>query len=392
MNTRQRNWQTWRVFVIWAFTTLTRNPKLRTVIWCGLTLLLSPMGANAASASKLRLMYLVMANADDLKPGSTVAVGPAFFTDGKRVVFAYDYCDARWAKPGRTALTIFEKANLLSQGQVADDLTPINAWCADVAMRNERGSDFEGAPVSVKADRLVGVDHEGYVVQLRSIELNGSRQLGKGVIGTVSGPEVASPPLTDRMYRFFLMGSDRALLKRMVPAWKVDPEKVRALVQKLDSVKQESKGTVQGMCRPRRTLEWCERGRTTQYENAPIQGASGFVADIDHDGDLELVAGLRATIPDRKNLILAWHGMVIIKRGGDAWVRGNAQYVANPEPARIDRYSNFLFLPLLINRVGGCTYLVSFTSSMLETLSLISLPDAMKECPHRMTSKLEQGE
>ena len=46
------------------------------------------LGIAAEPQKKLHLMYLVTAKADDLEPGSVVAVEPAFFTDGREIVFA----------------------------------------------------------------------------------------------------------------------------------------------------------------------------------------------------------------------------------------------------------------------------------------------------------------
>lgn len=354
-------------------------------------------GIAAEPAKKLHLMYLVTAKADDLKPGSVVAVEPAFFTDGEEIVFVYDYCTAylEFIKTGTTQDMLTRDAwmiELKKQKKLAGDLHSLVLWCQrrDPNLAQSWSiPDKQNEPFHAEVKPLAGMDHEGAQIRLASLEFVNYDKTGKGTLAGITHPEGGNAVLPgDRQYRFFLLGADAKLVNRLVPVWKVKSPDAQALLDRLNAVKDEVKWTTHTPCRPLRQREWCQDGK--RHPNTdPVQMASSFNVYLEKETPI-IVAGLRSLGLGPSQNPIAWQGSVIVRQKGDTWVRGATMGIPDgPWWPSIDGYAASLFLPKLVLRVGHCNYLIMNTG-VDNSIDLFALPDRTAQCPHREALKFHE--
>lgn len=352
-------------------------------------------GIAAEPAKKLHLMYLVTAKADDLKPGSVVAVEPAFFTDGKMIVFAYDYCEAFKEDPSQR-LTVQEEMLALRE-KIAEDMRAFESWCMrqDPLLNREWSHDGNDGPsIQFDVKRLAGADHDGTTIRLSSLEIFSYDKAGRGTLASLSGPSVGSPISPEqRKYRFFLLGSDIQLVRRIVPTWRFNTKQAHPLFVQLDAKKEEVKGLTYRLCRDdgSHMPGWCVPKKSSQYADLSIQIVSSFLADVDGDRRPELFAGLRAIVPsvNPSSAPFMWQSMMLVRLGREPWVRADLLSLYEPDVTlhALDRYATTYYLPKLLIDIGRCRYVVTSATTELNTLDVFPLPGSLPSCKYQKSYK-----
>ncbi len=350
--------------------------KLATCFACAGILCLSGMTDGlAAPEKKLHLMYLVTAKAGDLKPGSVVAVEPAFFTDGEKIVFAYDFCERE--RP--TEETVVPRRSLRhKQKHFAGDIAPIEEWCYQLALHDRFLDDAKAIPIKIGIDRLVGLDHEGVQITLASLELDGTKQASRGVIANVSSHK-SMVPAQYRQYRFFLMGTNPKLMRRMVPVSWPSAEQAYSLIKKLQEISTDLKSATFLDCSHGQVSLSCGSPMSDAFHAVATQTVAAAFVDVDGDGQVELIGGLRAITNDRTGDRLVWQGTAIVGTD-EPRAMGGQRYVYGRSPYEI--FHDILFsLPRIVLRTDTCTYLVS------SSVAIVPLSGVTERCPFRLSQE-----
>lgn len=191
------------------------------VIVAGLFL---PFSTRAAEG-KFHLVYLV--SVGKLETGADVLVEPQFFTDGKKLVFAYDYCRQYHERNGRPVNTFFKRRDIetLLPERIGDNLGPIHQYCdnQDVSI------DLKGYVARDSAGTQLSLDVVKFTKHPRGLELPDH---GIASIDSVdrSAQSVSGVKLLSQPQYFFLMAASKSLLDRIMPIRTVaDHDKTRLM-------------------------------------------------------------------------------------------------------------------------------------------------------------------
>ena len=111
--------------------TMTRKfiKTITAIVFIGLFTLPGINEAKTNTKGTFHLVYLV--SAEKLEVGAKVFVEPLFFTNGERIVFAYNYCRQYFAKKYniKKQYVSFPVEEKLDQKLIADSLKPIHHYC-----------------------------------------------------------------------------------------------------------------------------------------------------------------------------------------------------------------------------------------------------------------------
>jgi len=347
-------------------------------------------------------MYLVTADADDLRPGSTVAVEPVIITDGDEILFAYDYCEAVRNRAAGQAVWIeienrrwIEK---LRQGAIADDVSMIDVWCTNQEIEARSGPFYD------LSGPFYGRDNEGALIEVSSLTMSADKfRSGKGIVTRIEELGTPSEVLAGhRRYRFFLLGRNAALLERVLPAWDIpDDDTARRLAHLLP----HNKERIQGVISPGCALSGCtarekeimtERGdlevleeRGSVFLPYPLDPISATFADIDDDGLMEFLVGMRSIKRTETSKVHGiWQGMAILGLRRPLWVHAISYsiYRTDTESQTVFAYKAFASLPMLVLRTTSCRYLLTTVAADFpfgQVMQLRPLPGSTEQCQHR---------
>lgn len=292
------------------------------------------LGIAAEPAKKLHLMYLVTTKADDLKPGSVVAVESAFFTDGERIVFAYDYCRAYRAFINGVLEENQPLLALKKQKKLAGDLPSLELWCRrhDPKLEPSWSIRDEGnEPFNAEVNSMVGMDNEGAKIRLSSLEFVNYHKAGRGILTQIVPPKNGSAiPPGRRQYRFFLMSSNLQALKTILPVWRVKNKQSQALFNRLDSIIGKFPDSIRPLCGSgSNALYWCEARSIAVFDLPEVKILSALLAKDDLDVDVILAVGLQTSVPlgDAARTQVLWRGLNFLFASGPNWVRADAMKV-----------------------------------------------------------------
>lgn len=347
------------------------------------------------TSGKFHLIYLV--STDKLEPGAKAFVEPLFFTDGKRLVFAFNYCRHYYLKNHKAGerlkrLYHVSKEQQLNPNQIADDLTPIHQYCENksstIQLRDYVVRDTTGITLRLDAAR--------YIVEERSSGPPGLPDKGSAKILAVEGAPLISPETTVKggQQYFFLMTSNRALLDQIAPINKVsrkEAENLRARVSRYTQARTTGVNRPAGIdvCEIKAINPPTPPGRAPfmlprkgPYQLSRAQILASLFGDLDGDGLTDLVVSIFEEYPrDRKKFAFDAMTTEIRFFYGDGkeqclvWDYGVA-YKLNPTS-----------LPLGMIELGSCRYLVSSFDASSKSLDLISLSAKDPNCKNDIAYK-----
>lgn len=358
----------------------------------GLLFVASPSSHAAEKESKFHLVYLV--STDKLEVGNKVFVEPLFFTNGKRLVFAYNYCRQYFGKKYKLKddFVYSPKEEKLASGQIADDLTPIHRYCEgqDVTF------NVKGYVVRDSAGVRLGLDAVGFAYNQPYERLLYQQLLslprGAATIRAVDGAALitSETAVTGGQQYFFLMASNPALLDRIAPARTVSKEKAARFRQR---VRRYTQARTTGNVRPS-GMDICEiKSITTPpgqrpfmpprkgpYRLSRAQILASLFGDLDDDNLTDLVVSIFEEYPRKKAAVDAETTEIRFFYGNGnerclVWDQGVA-YKLDPTS-----------LPLGLIKVGNCRYLISSFDRTIKTLDLINLSDKAQGCKNLIVYK-----
>jgi len=346
-------------------------------------------------------MYLVTAAADDLGPGSTVAVEPVFITDGDEILLAYDYCaTVRRRAAGQVVWIEYRRwIEKLRLGAIADDVSMIDVWCTNQEVETRSGPFY-------------GRDNEGALIEVSSLTMSADKfRSGKGIVTRIEERGAPSEVLAEhRRYRFFLLGRNAALVKRVLPQWDIpDDDTARRLAHLLPHNKERIQGVISPGCvlrgctaREKEILTdqgapqgFAERGSV--FLPFPLEPISATFADIDDDGLMEFLVGMRSINRTKTSEEPGvWQGMAILGLRRPLWVHAIVYSFTrtDTEAETVFAYKAFASLPMLVLRTASCRYLLTTRDSGFpfgQTMHLRPLPESTEQCQHR-ASNVKDGE
>ncbi len=359
----------------------------------GLCACTSPTDANAKDA-KFYLVYLV--STDKVEPGAKAFVEPLFFTDGKRLVFAYNYCRHYYIKKhGGSArlkrLFQVSKDQQLDDDQIADDLTRIHQYCdvksTTIELRKYVVRDATDISLTLDAARFTV--KEGFGPP-------GLPEKGTATILTVEGAPLVVPETTVKggQQYFFLMTSNSALLDRIAPMQKVSSQEAARLRER---VRRYTQARTTGIDRPS-TMDICEikpinpptppgqvpwrKPRKGPYQLSRADVVASLFGDLDGDNLQDLVVSIFEVYPtDRKRSASDAMTTEIRFFYGD----GNERCLVWDDGLAYELYPTFL--PLGVVELGSCRYLISSFDGTSKSLDLISLSDKDPRCKNGIVYK-----
>lgn len=334
---------------------------------------------------KFHLVYLV--STDKVEVGAKAYVEPLFFTDGKRLVFAYDYCRQYYQRQRKKPETAFPyvrigKEDLIYPGQIASDLNTVHLYC------NNKNLNIDLSKYVVRDNTGLRLDLSNVTFEHKVTERSpgpGSPlppvfpERGTATIRTVNDVPAFMPEVTieNGQQHFFLASDSTAILDRIAPAVKIREEELRALKNHYQNYVQRR------MSAPRSNelFKECNFGYPFNPKGflqgrGPLKLESvsllaSAVADLDQDGRPDVIVSLR-----EDGLFERSGGHV---RGSTTEIRmvfGNGHskcYVWSPG---IPKESFPTLLPLAFIWIGGKGYLVTTQSTYGgygETYSMVSV-------------------
>ncbi len=257
---------------------------------------------------KFHLVYLV--STDKVEVGAKAYVEPLFFTDGKRLVFAYDYCRQyyqRLQKKPETAYPgiLIRKEDLIYPRQIASDLKVFHTYC-------------DGKDLHVDFSAHMVRDNSGLRLNLSkaTFELHkatddnpdlGGRppvfpERGTTMIQAVEGAPVFKPDVTiENGQQYFFLASDSAtILDRIAPVVRVGNNDQRSIKAQLQNYAHSRTSAVDS----NEKFKECSFGYPFNHKGF-LQGQgpvklervsllAATIADLDRDGRPDAVVSLRA--------------------------------------------------------------------------------------------------
>jgi hypothetical protein len=267
--------------------------------------------ADSTTDGKYYLIWRVTAS--KVEVGAEVEVEPAFFTNGKRVVFAWDYCRQYYVKKhqpqeipspfiyGRR--NILDPQYLLNDKDIGEDLGAFHSYCeyqdltlagARYVLLDNHGVRLTVRDVSFKAPKLPDW-------QVRRLHPPLFPKAGRSVIATVQGrvPEKLPAARQANQPYGFLMATNGKLLERIVPADKPTAEEQKQFDVRLNRyIERRQKGGVieppPDQCRSNVPDMYAPEAYRLKSPNLnPPQLLERFFADFDRDGRMDMTTWVR---------------------------------------------------------------------------------------------------
>lgn len=361
--------------------------------------------AEPAKASKFDLVYLVGVDEAELKPGVKAFVEPMFFTDGKELVFVYDYCRRDYARihKGKPPARYIGKRGLADHEMLAEDRAAMRLYC------DNRGFSLKGEAYHTRSSLgtrilLDDIAFEGtgeHHPQLRSPEMP---QPGLAKISTVEGPsfQIAGSDKFWGPKHYFLASRNSALLADLMPVPRTDEKQIQQFVARAKAYGGSQKGMVIWACLERDPNKgFCKWGNQAyssdrskgKFHASELGIGPMLLADIDGDGLLDAMVGLRALQKQRSNVrgqeepdILTWSATAFLLGNGKSF------HFAELDLNRVAPTEFLYYMPLAFLRVGDCRYVLINSDDVEMELLFLAQPHESKACPNRATYKRLQAE
>lgn len=250
----------------------------------------SPSAAEKSTDGKYYLIWRV--TAPKVEVGAEVEVEPAFFTNGEKIVFAWDYCRAHFPKQNYPVGDPEERKRTLDP-KLADstDRRDLEPYCrlenTVLDVTSFLILDNTGARLTLSKAIYTPPD-------FRTPKSEEFRATITGIDGKV--PPKLAPAIEAKQPYVFLMARNHTVLRRLVPVTtNVDPAQAQALLNRheqylakrqeigAEAVAKEECGSVW----PAMYKGW-ENWRVRGNKQASV--AEGFYVDVDADGNLDLVS------------------------------------------------------------------------------------------------------
>jgi hypothetical protein len=329
-----------------------------------------PIQGQAQQPEKYRLVYMVAAEAENVQAGADVVVEPIFFTNGNDVVLLYDYCWVVYMKNP-------PKGYSLLPAQIADDVKFINEYCGYNKNITLDGSKFHTLNNNGESVRLGKIEFGfpgGRPQQRRGTQLTPT-EVGRSKIVAVLAdtPNVVHANTTEP-FKFYFMASSAALLKKILPLRRADPQEEAQLLKQAGEYAEEKKGIERrrGGFKACPIDAWCDGKTDARFQDAKTRLVSPLLGDFDGDEKLDLAVGMQA---DSKDFNSSWLATGLIYGNQK---RGLASGSWAPTQSNLFNLGNFVYLPQGLFRFAECKRVIHFEEH--NYLRMLSVPPARGTC------------
>jgi len=369
------------------------------VVWLVGFVSAAGFAAEPAGSKKFSLVFLVGVEEADLKPGVAAFVEPMFFTDGKELVFVYDYCrrkeeSVHKAKvPGLRIPADLKGKRGLADQEIAEDLEPIRRYCTNQGFRlnGETYKTLNNLGTQVRLGEITFTGTGKHDYQMYPPEFPDS---GSAKITGVEGPtyEIPGRGKFPGPKHFFLASRNGELLAALTPVRRTDEKEVQKFGERANTYGNGEKGKLVPICHPKDSCSRREMlDRRAEFISAELGVGPVMLADIDGDGLTDAIVGLRAfqeraPVAGRKTTAyLAWSATAFLLGNG------TSSHIANDSFIQVRPRGFFYYMPLTVLRLGGCTFVATNNDAIEKTLLFLAQPKESKGCPNLSTRKWVQN-
>jgi len=357
--------------------------------------------AEPAGSKKFSLVFLVGVEEADLKPGVAAFVEPMFFTDGKELVFVYDYCRRKEegvhkAKvPGLRIPAHLKGKRGLADQEIAEDLEPIRRYCANQGFRlnGEAYQTLNSLGARVRLGEIVFSGTGKHNYQMYPPEFPRS---GTATITGVEGPTYEIPGRSKFWgpKHFFLASRNSSLLADLTPVRRTDEKEVQKFVERANTYGNSHKGKFvqclssdprDGSCPPGKE-DPVDMG--AKFASAELGVGPIVLADVDGDGLTDAIVGLRV-LQERRSGVAGRETTDNLTWSATAFLLGNGNsfHVASLNMNSVRPTQFLYYTPLALLRVGACTYVVTNSEDLEKNLLFLAQPKESAGCANRRTLK-----
>jgi hypothetical protein len=312
-----------------------------------------PTGASAPDKPTDGKYYLIWrVTAPKVEVGAEVEVEPAFFTNGEKIVFAWDYCRQYYLnthKPKFIPISYkYEPDYVVNPQDIAENLESVHRYCEYQPVRlegthyvllNNHGARFGIGDITFEAPVLEGRYERAFWPPI--FPKSGRATITKIEIGV--SEQLPAAKAAAQSYGF-LMSSNAKLLERLVPVSRSTREQIEQFDVRLNyylDLRQEGKRTNPPADDCRRYAPEGYARELFRFEPARIQRPQvldQFFVDFDADGNADMLAWVQEKRSDstlRIFLATGYDVCAVYRKGG------------NP--------SAFSY-PVLLAHIGECYY------------------------------------
>ncbi|TMH25201.1 MAG: hypothetical protein E6H61_02545 [Betaproteobacteria bacterium] len=357
--------------------------------------------AEPAGGKKFSLVYLVGVEEAELKTGVAAFVEPMFFTDGKELVFVYDYCrrkeeSVHTAKvPGLRIPAQLKGKRGLADQEIAEDLEPIRSYCANRRFR-------------LNGEAYKTLNNLGMQVRLGEIAFSGTGKhdytwyppefpdSGTATITGVEGPTYEIPGRSKFWgpKHFFLASRNSSLLAELTPVRRTDDKEFQRFVERANTYGNGQKGMSIPTCLSRNPKnescspfsKYSTDGRA-KFVSAELGFGPMMLGDVDGDGLTDAIVGLRAfqePVPianSKRTERLLWSATAFLLGNG------NSFHIARVNLIQVWPSGFYYYMPLALLRMGGCSYMITSSESLEKDLLFLAQPKESGGCANLRTLK-----
>ncbi len=338
---------------------------------------------------KFHLVYLV--STDKVEVGAKAYVEPLFFTDGKRLVFAYDYCRQQYLRNRNEpeAKYGYTKDSLLYKAQIGMGTTEINSYCANKRTVVNLSNYFVRTSSNSARPSFGPVEF----VPFKSNEQYWSPLLPQSGLSAIQHVDVVSTNNRDTivdnstLQKNFLVSASRSSLDLISPSISVSPSEKTVIYHRINSY------IAKRLNSSNREANFTECKLTHGlHSSAPVmQGPhtldkasidTVLIADIDNDGKLDAIVSLRESFKQNISGINVDTIEIRIFRGNGTercliWDYGIVGRFIQSQNIKIPRAQ-----PISVLSISGKPYLLltSFGTSLSDSIYL-SLSESIDIVP-----------
>lgn len=347
--------------------------------------LFQPLYADAAQEEKFHLVYLVSTNKAEIS--APAFVEPLFFTDGRKLIFAYDYCRQYYNRTHNELKPTFryKGSEVLAAELIGDDLRPIHRYCANQALTIDVSQYSVRSPLGTRL-YLEELSFESYP---NSPYIYPPIMPDRGItkIRNVEGlnPEMPNVVLGREQQYYFLMSSNRVLLDRIAPLPKVSDSERSRLNERWEQYRKDRMaGRVTSppaeQCLNYSPKTKAEADFMREYAGYPAdkepQSLFKSIDDVDSDGKADLLVSMLETISVKKKYAST------LQRTALRVFYGNGQEACILHTG-IGSPSTLQF----VAHIGSCTYVGVSLDDSNRSLDLLALQGRSVECGSRSVRK-----
>lgn len=196
--------------------------------------------------------------------------------------------------------------------------------------------------------------------------------------------------LTQGLMGFYVVTTDEALLKRIVPVSRKSATEARRVFDANSVALENLLMSDKLYCFEPYRLSECVAAREKLANGAgadkPFRGKPGvhqvYFADLDGNGSEVLLLGLERTtaVTSEDPKPVRWLATAVLRKDAPPTVAGGPHFIPQVDAAPLS-YERLMHLPRASLALGGCRYMVTGLHETTHLLNLRSMPAPSKRCP-----------